>query len=501
MNYKERLVMANYEEKVCDLCSIKYSPTSPKQRYCIDCKEKGKKILQAKLDAKRNRLRNHIEYKRNCKACSVVFRTYYPQKKYCGSKECDKVRLFIKNKRIQKNRSKKYLIEKGRKYYTSNREKCLLKKAEDYRIKNPEAKEYIPGKINQHTIEYVREYIESHNYKLLSDKYINNCKKLLLECPEGHKWLTNFHNFKDLNNRCGTCYSQNNYISKPEQLIRDFITEELPDIDVIYNDRTVLAPQELDFYFPEYNLAIEVCGLYWHGELNSNKDRAYHYNKMMGCYNKGIRLITIFEDELLDHKEVVLSRIRQALGRPKVRIYARKCIIKNIDSKTANKFYKQNHVQGISTALACFGLYYKDELVSVGSLGNIGRKHTSSNDTIELKRFCTLSDTSVVGGMGKLFKQLKKYAEENEYKYIKSYCDMRYANIFKPVYEVLGFELDGYTKYTPHYFIGQKRFRNFSLRKTPEERLTSKTEWQLRKEQGYDRIWDCGHRTYVYQIN
>ena len=84
--------------------------------------------------------------------------------------------------------------------------------------------------------------------------------------------------------------------------------------------------------------------------------------------------------------------------------------------------------------------------------------------------------------------------------FLKSFCDMRYANIFNPVYEVLGFTLKCKTNYTPHYCKGQKRYRNFSLRKTPEERLTGKTEWELRREQGYDRIWDCGHRTYVYDV-
>jgi hypothetical protein len=78
---------------------------------------------------------------------------------------------------------------------------------------------------------------------------------------------------------------------------------------------------------------------------------------------------------------------------------------------------------------------------------------------------------------------------------------MRYANIFNPVYEVLGFELLTMTKYTPHYCINGDRYRNMSLRKTPEERLTGKTELELRLEQGYDRIWDCGHRTYVFNIN
>ena len=63
-----------------------------------------------------------------------------------------------------------------------------------------------------------------------------------------------------------------------------------------------------------------------------------------------------------------------------------------------------------------------------------------------------------------------------------------------------GFELVIETKYTPHYIKRQKRCRNQSLRKTPEERLTGKTEWELRQDQGYDRIWDCGHRTYDYVL-
>jgi len=38
------------------------------------------------------------------------------------------------------------------------------------------------------TIDEVREYIESYNYKLLSKEYKNNCTKLSLQCPEGHKF-------------------------------------------------------------------------------------------------------------------------------------------------------------------------------------------------------------------------------------------------------------------------------------------------------------------------
>jgi hypothetical protein len=118
---------------------------------------------------------------------------------------------------------------------------------------------------------------------------------------------------------------------------------------------------------------------------------------------------------------------------------------------------------------------------------------------LELKRLAALSDTIVVGGAQKLLSNsvlcLKGFS------YIKSYCDMRWALPFKSVYDVLGFKLIRESKYTPHYIKKQKRYRNQSLRKTPEERLTGKTEWELRKEQGYDRIWDCGHRTYLLEIN
>lgn len=497
--------MTIYKEKNCKLCNNIFNPTSPKQKYCLSCKDLATKEAQAERDKKRNRLKHNIEYEKKCLACGVTFTTYYKSKKYCGAEECEQFRRSLKNSIGHTNRDKIALLEKGRKYYINNTEKCRLSAATYYRKNNPEAKEYIPRVKFRNSFEEVNSYIESKGYKLLSKEYINNRANIELQCPEGHIYETTYHNFRDngglQGNRCPICYQQNNYVSKPEQLVRGFVSENFPDISVEYNNRTIIAPKELDLYFPDNNLAIEVCGLYWHGELSSGKTRNYHYNKMEACYKAGVRLITIFEDELINNKDIVLSRIRQALGRPIQRIYARKCIVKEIDSKTANKFFTENHIQGKSTALVRYGLYYEDKLMCVGSLGKIIRKHTSKNSTLELKRLCTLKDVSVVGGASKIFKQLLRYAKENKYTEIKSYCDMKYANIFNPIYEVLGFELTNFTKYTPHYVKDSKRYRNISLRKTPEERLLGKTEWELRKEQGYDRIWDCGHRTYIYKIN
>ncbi|MBV5346633.1 hypothetical protein JZU46_00150 [bacterium] len=466
--------MRIYKEKMCLMCDITYTPTSPKQKVCLNCKSKSTKLSQAIRDAKNNRLKHNVIFTKTCPICEITFTTYDNKKIYCGSIPCENVRKRKNRLAIDKRRtilrSKQHKLQKYRK------QGILLK--------------------------YIKTFIKDNNYTLISARKYTSTHHSPLEilCNSGHMYTTTFHGFKDNNTRCPICYQQNNYVSKPEQLVRDFILENFPDLLVEYNNRSVIAPKELDLYFPDKNLAIEVCGLYWHGELSSNKSRDYHYNKMMLCYEKGIRLITIFEDDLYNYKDIVFSRIRQALGSPLRRIYARKCQVREIDSKTTNIFYSTNHVQGKSNALIRYGLYYNDELVCVGSLGKLGRKHTSDEFTLELKRFCTLPNVSVIGGIGKIFKQMRIYAIENGIKEIRSYCDMRYANIFNPVYEVIGFSLLTFTKYTPHYFKGQKRYRNIGLRKTPEERLTGLTEWELRKEQGYDRIWDCGHRTYIYKV-
>lgn len=496
-----------YKEKQCKMegCKVIFLPTSGSQKYCEDCKSLAKRIREKVQWKTQSRKRNnYIELHKKCMFCGVEFKTHYKRKISCGSVECEKERITIKNKNAHKKRDKADLRVKGNKYYYKNRKKCLIVKAESYREKNPKAKEYIPGKVHKHTIEFIGGYVQERGYKLLSKQYKNSKSKIVLKCPNNHTWETTFHCFRDLPEkegaRCAICYAQNNYISKPERLIRDYLVENHSNLNVVYNDRAQIGPKELDFYFPDNKLAVEVCGLYWHGEISSGKPRNYHYNKMMDCFDKGIRLITIFEDELYNNFDVVISRIMQALNTTSRRIYARKCSIKEISSKEANSFFSSNHLQGKSTAMKRWGLFYKDELVSVCSVGNILRKHTAAEDIIELKRLCSLQGTCIIGGASKLFSRAINFAKESGYNKIRSYCDMRYANIFNPVYETLGFSLLTSTKYTPHYFKQGKRYRNYSMRKTVEERLTGKTEFQLRLEQGYDRIWDCGHRTYELDL-
>ena len=87
-------------------------------------------------------------------------------------------------------------------------------------------------------------------------------------------------------------------------------------------------------------------------------------------FKNGIQLIHIFEDEWINKKEICKSRIKNILKISDTKIYARKCIVKEISSKLCSDFNKKNHIQGNVRGIKYLGLYYNDELVSIMSFGS-----------------------------------------------------------------------------------------------------------------------------------
>jgi len=57
------------------------------------------------------------------------------------------------------------------------------------------------------------------------------------------------------------------------------------------NVKNIIKGCELDLYYPEYNLAIEFNGLFWHSD--HMKEQSYHYDKYLACKTAGIRLVQI----------------------------------------------------------------------------------------------------------------------------------------------------------------------------------------------------------------
>lgn len=110
------------------------------------------------------------------------------------------------------------------------------------------------------TYEYVKNYIESCGYKLLSKEYKNNATYLLVWCgnPNHKPYKVKFNNFKDCNSRCSEC----NTTSKGEEKIKEILIKYNIKFNqqYLFNDCRNTRPLPFDFYLPQYNITIEYDG-------------------------------------------------------------------------------------------------------------------------------------------------------------------------------------------------------------------------------------------------
>lgn len=286
--------------------------------------------------------------------------------------------------------------------------------------------------------------------------------------------------------------------SKLEEYIRDFLNNN--NINHLDNNRKLLNGKEIDLLIPNINLGFEINGNYYHSEIGGEKDRNYHLNKSKLAYDKDIKLIHIFEDELLYKKDIVLSRLSNLLNLNSNKIFGRKCQIKEVPKKEAIEFLTKNHIQGTSIDKIRLGLFYNDELVSLMTFGGLRKVLGSSyiEGSWELIRFCNKLNTSVIGGFSKIIKYfIKTYNPSN----LITYADIRWSGLDKlnNVYAKNGFTHISNTP--PNYWylkVGEynHRFHRFNFRKdvlVKEGFDTKLTEFEIMKLKGYDRIWDCGN--------
>ena len=288
-------------------------------------------------------------------------------------------------------------------------------------------------------------------------------------------------------------------IAKTERSILDWIRSfDLQAEKKIFDNR-----QELDVYVSAKNVAIEYCGLRWHTEVLGQRSRSYHKNKMKLANNSGIRLITIFEDEWLLRNQQCRNFVKSVLGVYDLKVFARKCEVVAISKADGDRFMEENHIQGPALgAMVYFGLTYEGRTIGVVSGGRHHRGPSSS--MMVLDRLCFLDGVQVIGGASRLFSALTKYATEQRYSQVVSWSDNRWSE--GRVYEALGFRLEAELPPDYSYVKNKKRYSKQSFQKKcikskhPEVYQEGKTESQMMLEAGYDRIWDCGKKRWVYDL-
>lgn len=210
--------------------------------------------------------------------------------------------------------------------------------------------------------------------------------------------------------------------------------------------------------------------------------------------------IKIFEDEWLNKRCIVESRLLNAGLLIKEKIYARKCIIKSITYNVSSNFLENNHLQGKITGSFYYGLFYNEELVSVMVFGktrkNLGNKIKDGD--YELLRFCSKIGVNVVGAAGKLFNHFIKNNNPNK---IISYCDKRWGD--GGFYEKIGMKYSHNTQRNYFYVneIERKRENRFKYRKDVLVKMgfsSNKSEKEIMIERGIYRIYDCGCKVFCW---
>ena len=349
--------------------------------------------------------------------------------------------------------------------------------------------------INKERNLIAKETFEEKARKIHGDKYtyhgdyVDSRTKIMITCPKhGDFYQTpNEHLLGCGCPKCGNVFS----------IAEDEIIELLKAVNPIQRDRTVLKGKEIDVYIPSLKLGIEYNGLIWHSE-KFNKDRHYHLDKLNGCNKQRIRLVQIFEDEWIDHREICESKLKQICGlNTNPKIYARKCDIHEITNKEAREFLGNNHIQGFVGSTVYLGAFYDSKIVGIMTFKK------EKKDYWDLNRFATDINYQCVGVGGKLFKHFIKNYDFTE---IKSFADRRWTiDPYDNLYTKLGFKLAEFTRPDYKYHIEgiMQRFHKFGFRK---QILHNKygfpltmTESEMAKELKCHKIWDCGLIKYIFK--
>lgn len=375
---------------------------------------------------------------------------------------------------------------------------------EDYLNKHPEDKKYHKKYLKQKELESKGNHVVC---KICNEKLqiINNThlKKHNITLA---KYKVKYQHFDTVSinyrNRLSEQLSKmnkkivNNYISKPHKEISNLLKKY--NIKHKNNSKKLLKGIEIDIIIDSLKLGIEFNGLYYHSE-KMGKDKNYHINKTKLMNIEGYRLIHIFEDEWNNNKELVVNKILHICGVNNNKIIgARKCEIKEIDTKLKTNFLNNNHIQGSDKSNIYLGAFYGKKLLSVMTLKNNNRVSNNTNE-IEISRFTTDINTKVPGIFGKFIKFIK-----NKYNYNKIYSfgDIRWVDETNNIYNKNGFDLVKVNKPDYSYYNSSenkyKRYHKFNFSKSkiknkyPKNYNKNKTEKELMQELGFTRIWDCG---------
>ena len=501
------------KDKIKETCTDKYGVENPSQSNII--KEKKKETTQQNYGVEH--FSKTDKYKDKIKETCID--RYGVEYIFQSNKIKDKIKeTCIDRYGVENPSQSKFIKEKKKETLLKNYGVEHFSKTDEFKDKVRETSLYRYG-VNSYTqtSEYIEKTKQTNLYKYgaeyyskteiyhkdtfigKNENYINYIDNSisLFNCDKGHTFEINSDNYhgRSKNNLslCTICNPISDSRSIKEKDLFEFI-ESIYDDKIIQSYRDGL---EIDIYLPELKLGFEFNGLYWHSE--KFKEKNYHLDKTNYFKYKGIRIIHIWEDDWTSKEDIIKSQISNLLGKSH-KIFARKCVIKEIDTKITRKFLDANHIQGFVSSKIKLGLYYtvtqsngvtNEELVSIMTFDSFEGRKKMEEGGYNLNRFCNKINTNVVGGASKL---LSYFIKEYSVSRIISYADKDWS--IGGLYYILGFVSVGGNGPDYKYIVDNKRVHKSRYKKSRLK--TELTESQATKELGINRIYDCGKIKFEY---
>lgn len=283
--------------------------------------------------------------------------------------------------------------------------------------------------------------------------------------------------------------------SKPNQQFAKLLDQN----DIIYEREYVIGKRVYDFKIGQILIEINPSpthNITWgpFGEHKSRMTKDYHLIKSQVAENAGYRCIHVWDWDNINKIITMLSS--------KTKIYARKCVVREISTSDCNNFLNLYHLQNTcQNQKIRLGLYHNNELVQIITFG---KPRYNNKYEYELLRLCTKADCLVIGGSEKLYKYfIKAYNPKS----IVSYCDN--AKYTGEVYKKLNMKLLRKSQPRCHWYNlkTQQHVTDNLLKQRGFDQLFNADYGKgidnatLMRDAGFIEIYDCGQSTYIWKNN
>jgi hypothetical protein len=207
--------------------------------------------------------------------------------------------------------------------------------------------------------------------------------------------------------------------------------------------------------------------------------------------NNGYKLIHIWEHDWINpvKQNILKEKLKTLFNVEQTRIYARKCIIKEISTDIKNEFLNTYHIQGEDKCKIKLGLFYQNELVAVMTFG---KPRFNKNYEYELIRYAT--KYKVIGGASKLLKYFERVYKP---KSIITYADRCYSQgnmYFKLGFKFIKNNVPSYNWIKDNIILSRFQCQKSKLKEILLEKFNEQlSEAENMLLNGFSKIYDCGN--------